>query len=111
MTNRAARQSADDWFQIIAEFHQSGLSAEEFCLHRGYANSTFNRWRLRHAKQQNPASGPSRVPRSAFIEAVASESGSVTITVGESVQVDCPVSLGIEQIARLARAMATDERV
>lgn len=110
MTNRATRQSADDWFRIVTEFHQSGLSAEEFCLHRGYANSTFNRWRLRYSKQQNPTSSSSPAPRSAFIEAVSTESGSVTIAVGESVRVNCPLSLGIEKIARLAKAMATDEQ-
>lgn len=111
MTSRAARQSADDWFRIIAEFHQSGLSADDFCLHRGYATSTFHRWRLRYEKQRHPSTQAPRMAGPAFVEALASDSGTVTLTLGDSVRMDCPLSLGIERIARLAKAVATDDGI
>jgi len=110
MTSRAPRQSADDWFRIIAEFNRSGLSVEDFCSRRGYALSTFNRWRLRFSKQ--PASqAPAGATRSAFVEALPPETGSVTISLDESIRLECPLSLGIEQIAQLAKAVARDERI
>ena len=110
MATRAPRQSAEDWFHIIAEFNRSGLSVEEFCTRRGYAASTFNRWRLRHTTHKNTASVLAPTPRGAFVEALPEDSGTVTISLGESVKMDCPLSLGIDQIARLAKAVATDER-
>ena len=110
MTTRAPRQSADDWFRIIAEFNQSSLSVEDFCSRRGYALSTFSRWRLRFSKQP-PSQAPAGATRSAFVEALPPETGSVTISLDESIRLECPLSLGIEQIAQLAKAVARDERI
>jgi len=112
MTSRAPRQSADEWFQIITEFNRSSVSVEEFCSRRGYALSTFSRWRLRFSKQ-HPDQARSGAIRSqaAFVEALPRESNSVTITLNDCVRVDCPLSVGVEQISRLAKSLAADERV
>jgi len=112
MRSRAARQSADEWFHVITQFNQANVSAEEFCSRQGYALATFNRWRLRFAKQPPAVAGNGALgTQAAFVEALPSETTTVTITLGGSVQVNCPLSVGVEQIARLAKSLATDERV
>ena len=112
MTSRAPRQSADEWFQIIAEFNRSNVSVEEFCSRRGYALSTFSRWRLRFSKQHpEQVGGGAIASRSAFVEALPPESSIVSITLSDTVRVDCPLSAGVEQIARLAKALVIDERI
>jgi len=113
MANRAARQSAYEWSQIIAEFNQSGQTVEQFCAQHGYALSTFNRWKLRHSKQHTAQSAvkSSRPAQPSFVEAMPAQSGTVTITLDDTVRLECPLSMGVEQIARLARAVNTDERV
>jgi len=112
MTSRAPRQSADEWFQIIAEFNRANVSVEEFCSRRAYALSTFNRWRLRFSKQHpEQAGGGTNRPQAAFVEAVPPKSSIVSITLSDTVRVDCPLSAGVEHIAGLAKALAADERV
>lgn len=109
MPTRAPRQSAAEWSHIIAEFNRSNNTVEDFCSQRGYALSTFNRWKLRYSKQSPRQSSvvPPRHP--AFVEALPAESDTVTIRLGDSVRMECPLSLGVDHIARLAKAVATDE--
>lgn len=111
MTTRAPRQSAAEWSHIIAQFNRSGISVEDYCAQHGYALSTFNRWRLRVSKQPARQVPITPTKRTAFVEALPTPAGSVTITLGDSVRLECPLSLGVEHIARLAKAVAADERV
>lgn len=110
MTTRAPRQSAAEWSHIIAEFNRSNSTVEDFCSQRGYALSTFNRWKLRYSKQssRHPLVMPAQRP--GFVEALPAESGSVTIRLGDYVRMECPLSLGVDHIAHLAKAVANDER-
>ncbi len=39
------RRSRPEWQQIVTDFEESGLSAQEFCNHRQIAYSSFGKWR------------------------------------------------------------------
>ena len=110
MPNRAARQSAEQWSEIITEFQGSSLSVEAFCRRKGFAISTFNRWRNRFSRTTAHADHSIPARRiSGFVEAVGAQDMTVVIAVGDAVRLECPVSMGLESIARLALAVGDNE--
>ncbi len=45
--NRQGRRGEGEWSSVLKSSRSSGLSARAFCLRRGLALSTFQRWRDR----------------------------------------------------------------
>lgn len=48
------RRSAQEWTQVIDQFHKSGLSQREFCQREGISPSNLQRWR-RHLSANDEA--------------------------------------------------------
>jgi len=106
---RSPRRSAEYWAGVVAQWQSSGQSESEFCAQQGLVLSTFQKWR-RHP--QGASAALRRQPRSssAFVEvrprpASVGLGESIVLRVGEDVRLECPLSMGVEALARLTRAL------
>jgi hypothetical protein len=89
------RRSLNQWQAIIAEFHSSGLSRDEFCTLRKLNREYFSK-RLRSSKKSTP-SRPAFLPVRVRSEAIAIELGDVTVR--------CSTEVSVAWIADLAAAL------
>ena len=108
MVERAARRSATEWAQIVAEFDPAAETEQAFCDRRGLHPATFHKW-YRVAQGLSKPRGPRRRSSPARFVQVSIPTPQrirelLTLHVGD-VRIECPASLGIESIARLVKAV------
>lgn len=104
MTYRAPRQTPEQWSKLVAEYERSGDTVNAFCQRRHLALATFSKWRRRFSAPAEPPVSTAN----AFVEAlpISSSTQIITLRVGDSLQMDLPMTLGISTITELAQAMA-----
>lgn len=108
MTSKAVNRSAAQWAQIMTQYHGGAESEQELCERLGVKLGTFRKWCYRHAKdsgQSTPSAKQSGFVQIRAPQLLTSSSAMLTIHAPGAVRIDCPASLGIEDIARLARAV------
>lgn len=108
MAQRAARRSAAEWAQIVAEFDPAAEAAQAFCDRRGLVPSTFHKWcriaqGLSKPRVSRGRSSPARFVQVSIPTAQRTRE-LLTVHAGD-VRIECPASLGIESIARLVKAV------
>ena len=108
MTYRAARQTSDQWEQLIKKYEHSGDTIDTFCRRHKLGLSTFNKWRRRYSSSTDSTLSSTN----AFVEATpfpSPHSSVVTLRLGDALRVELPMTLGVDRIVELTQAMA--ERV
>jgi len=101
-----SRRTPQQWAEIVASFHASGMTQHAFCSQHGIGSTTLDKWKRRLADTV-----PGRTSSKSFISLhPVSDANNSTVTVhaGNGVRVDCPLSMGIDTIAALTRAMASE---
>jgi hypothetical protein len=89
------RRRPDQWQAIIAEFHSSGLSRDEFCEAHKLNRDYFSK-RVRSSRKPTPTR-PAFVPVRVRSEGIAIELGDVTVR--------CTTEVSVSWIADLAAAL------
>jgi len=97
------RKTPTQWAEIVASFHASGLTQREFCDRHGIGSSTLDKWKRRVAE-----SAPGQTSPASFIRVHPisdAENTTVTLQTDNGLRVLCPLSIGIDTIAALTRAI------
>lgn len=108
MGSQYERRSAEQWRQLLNEFKMGSETDREFCRVRGLGLSSFRKWRYR-LDRADSGTAAQAVRRQGFAKVVPPSNQSaqapVIVRVGDAIRIECPASLGIESIARLALAI------
>jgi hypothetical protein len=111
MVQRAARRSAAEWSQIVAEFDPAREAEQAFCDRRGLLWVTFHKWYRvaqglsKPRSRRRRSSLPARFVQVSIPTSTAHRIGDVLTVHAGDVRIECPVSLGIESIAQLVKAV------
>lgn len=108
MVQRAARRSAAEWAQIVAEFDPAIETEQAFCERRGLLWVTFHKWSRVTRGLCKPRVSRRRSTPARFVQVSIPTPQRIrellTVHAGE-VRIECPASLGIELIAQLVKAV------
>ncbi len=112
MVQRAERNGAAQWAQIVAEFDSSTDTERSFCERRGLLLVTFHKWfRITkglskpRARRRRPS--PPRFVQVAMPTQAPPIGQMLTLHAGD-VRIECPAGMGIDSVARLVRAVRHD---
>ena len=104
---RKQRRSAAQWAQLVAAYESSDLSKSRYCHEVGIGESTLDKWRRRLKGDARDLDG---VRPSAFVRVNRDPDAERVVVQGANgVRILCPMSIGIESITAIAKAL-NDER-
>ena len=98
------RRSAQEWSSLIAECRAGGESDAEFCTRHGLSRHTFRKHKYRYVAGRDLVASRG----SGFTELKVTPpaaSGHIIVHSADGVRIEVPVSVGIDAVARLARAL------
>lgn len=104
MSPRRKRRSSDEWARLVAEYRAGSEDDAAFCERRGLSRHTFRRYKYGGRRRRSLAASNG----GGFTEVtVASRdiSGPITVYGVDGVRIELPVSVGIEAVVQLAKAL------